>query len=109
MIKVARATSRYVCQACGAAHAKWGGKCEACGAWNTLVEEAAPEAVPKGLGKGKGKRFEIGSLSGSAEPTPRLATGINELDRVFGGGLVAGSAVLVGGDPGIGRRRRNVE
>ena len=105
MTKVARAASRYVCQACGAAHAKWGGKCEACGAWNTLVEEAAPEAVPKGLGsgKGKGKRFDIGSLSGTSVPQPRLTTGINELDRVFGGGLVAGSAVLVGGDPGIGK------
>ncbi len=103
MIRLARATTRYVCQACGAVHAKWGGKCESCGAWNTLVEEASPESVPKGLGKGKGKRVDIGTLTERTEPTPRLATGMNELDRVFGGGLVAGSAILVGGDPGIGK------
>jgi DNA repair protein RadA/Sms len=100
---VARTATQYVCQACGGAHAKWSGRCDSCGAWNTLVEEATPDKVPRGLGAAKGKSVAIASLSGSSPPPPRLTTGIAELDRVFGGGLVAGSAVLVGGDPGIGK------
>ena len=83
---------------------RWAGKCDACGAWNSIVEEAGVEAVPKGLGGGKGgRRLEFVGLSGSAPPPPRMVTGIGELDRVTGGGLVAGSALLVGGDPGIGK------
>ena len=97
------AASRYVCQACGASQPRWAGRCEACGAWNTVVEEAAPEAVPKGLGKAKGKRLRLSALTDSAPQTARLATGIAELDRVCGGGLVAGTTVLVGGDPGVGK------
>jgi DNA repair protein RadA/Sms len=100
---MARGATRYVCQACGGAHAKWGGRCDSCGAWNTLVEEALPDKLPRGLGAAKGKSVTIQSLSGQSAPPPRLTTGIAELDRVFGGGLVAGSAVLVGGDPGIGK------
>lgn len=100
---MARTATQYVCQACGGAHAKWSGRCDSCGAWNTLVEEATPDKVPRGLGAAKGKSVAIASLSGSSPPPPRLTTGIAELDRVFGGGLVAGSAVLVGGDPGIGK------
>ena len=83
---------------------RWAGKCEACGAWNSIAEETPAEAVPKGLGGGKGGRqLEFVGLTGSAPPPPRLVTGIGELDRVTGGGLVAGSALLVGGDPGIGK------
>jgi DNA repair protein RadA/Sms len=98
-----RGATSFVCQACAAAHAKWAGRCDSCGAWNTLVEEAAPEPLPKGLGAGKGRRLELGALSASTPPAPRRATTIAELDRVFGGGLVPGSAVLVAGDPGIGK------
>lgn len=68
-----------------------------------MVEEAAPDKVPRGLTGAKGKSVAIESLSGSSAAPARLTTGIDELDRVFGGGLVAGSAVLVGGDPGIGK------
>ena len=100
---MARAPTHYVCQACGGAHAKWSGRCDSCGAWNTLVEEVTPDKIPRGLGAAKGKSVAIESLAGSSPPPPRLTTGIAELDRVFGGGLVAGSAVLVGGDPGIGK------
>jgi DNA repair protein RadA/Sms len=104
---MARAAARYVCQSCGAAHPRWSGRCEACGEWNTIVEEAPREAVPRGLGAAKGKaqarRLDFQPLTGAADLTPRLATGIAEFDRVCGGGLVAGSALLLGGDPGIGK------
>jgi DNA repair protein RadA/Sms len=100
---MARATSRFVCQTCGAEAPKWAGRCEACGAWNTLAEEAV-EARPKALGgASKGRAVSFVGLRGERAPAARLATGIAELDRVLGGGLVAGSAVLVGGDPGIGK------
>jgi DNA repair protein RadA/Sms len=100
---LAKPTSRFVCQSCGAVTPKWAGRCETCGEWNTVVEEAIT-ARPGPAGKapaGKGVAF-VG-LAGSAEPPPRAATGIEELDRVLGGGLVPSSAVLVGGDPGIGK------
>jgi len=82
---------------------KWAGRCDGCGEWNTLIEEAAPDSAPKGLGVGKGRRLEFVGLSGASEPAPRRMTGIAEFDRVCGGGLVPGSAVLIGGDPGIGK------
>src|SRR5579863_4486525 len=82
---------------------KWAGRCEACGEWNSIVEEAIA-ARPGPAAKGAaGKRVAFVGLAGSAEPPPRCATGIAELDRVLGGGLVPASAVLVGGDPGIGK------
>jgi DNA repair protein RadA/Sms len=94
----------HICQACGAVHSKWSGKCDACGAWNTLVEEVI-EAVPgPGLGgKRGGRSLELFGLAGSSETPPRCFTGIGEFDRVCGGGLVPGSVLLVGGDPGIGK------
>jgi len=101
---MARAQSRYVCQACGAVAPKWAGRCESCGEWNTLVEEAAAEAgPPKGLGRGRGKKLDFVGLSGTSAAAPRRVSGIAEFDRVCGGGLVPGSAILVGGDPGIGK------
>ena len=102
---MAKAVSRFVCQACGAVTPKWAGRCETCGAWNTIAEEPA-EARP-GLASAKGgsggRRIDFVGLDGTAEPPPRRATGIAELDRVLGGGLVPSSAILVGGDPGIGK------
>ncbi|HEY1721683.1 MAG TPA: DNA repair protein RadA [Magnetospirillaceae bacterium] len=101
MVKI---STRFVCQECGAATAKWMGKCESCGAWNSIVEEAPREAAPKGLGSGKGgRKIELVGLEGSSAPPPRRVVGIAELDRVCGGGLVPASALLVGGDPGIGK------
>jgi DNA repair protein RadA/Sms len=102
---VAKRTARFVCQSCGAVSAKWSGRCEACAAWNSIVEEAPREAAPGGLGDRarSGRKLEFVGLDGGGAPTPRLATGIGELDRVCGGGLVAGSAILIGGDPGIGK------
>jgi DNA repair protein RadA/Sms len=103
-LNVAKAKSVYVCQSCGATSPKWQGRCDACGEWNTLVEEAARADLPKGATGGKGGRkiAFVGLKGESAVPARRL-TGIGELDRVCGGGLVAGSAILVGGDPGIGK------
>ena len=99
---MAKAVTRYVCQNCGAVYPKWSGRCEACGEWNTVVEETA-EARPGAAPKGAARRVAFVGLEGTAEPPPRIATGIAELDRVLGGGLVPSSAILVGGDPGIGK------
>ena len=92
----------YVCQACGASARKWTGKCDACGEWNTLIEEQV-SATPKGLKPGKGKGLQLASLADEAAHPARNSTRIGEFDRVLGGGLVEGSAVLLGGDPGIGK------
>ncbi|HLT02706.1 MAG TPA: ATPase domain-containing protein, partial [Geminicoccaceae bacterium] len=100
---MARAETHYVCQSCGAVHAKWAGRCDACGEWNTLAEESAPAPVPKGMRAGAGRRLELVGLVGRSAGPARLSTAIAELDRVLGGGLVAGSTVLIGGDPGIGK------
>jgi DNA repair protein RadA/Sms len=104
---MAKATSVFACQECGATHSKWSGRCDACGAWNTIIEEAssAETARPGGLGKGRGKKIQFVGLATPADhqKPPRLPTGMAEFDRVAGGGLVPGSAILVGGDPGIGK------
>lgn len=100
---MAKSRTHYVCQSCGAVHPKWGGRCDACLAWNTLTEETSDDTTPKGLNEGKGKRIALVALDATAEDAKRTSTGIAELDRVLGGGLVAGSAVLIAGDPGIGK------
>ena len=100
---MAKSKTQFVCTECGAVTPKWAGKCEACDGWNTLVEEAIPESTPKGLTVAKGRRVQFVGLEGAEKQPPRRSTGMDELDRVLGGGLVAGSAVLVGGDPGIGK------
>ena len=100
---LAKAKSSYVCQECGAQHSRWMGRCETCGAWNSVIEEATAEAAPKGLGSKRGRKIEFVGLAGAEKDPPRQMTGMAEFDRVTGGGLVPGSAVLVGGDPGIGK------
>ncbi len=95
--------SRHVCQSCGAVSGKWAGKCEACGAWNTIVEEVVPEAAPKSTSAAHGRALKSETLSGAARELRRLESGIREFDVVTGGGLVPGSATLVGGEPGIGK------
>jgi len=101
---LAKPTARYVCQSCGAVTPKWAGRCDACGEWNTIVEEPV-ETGPSAVAKARPgtARIAFVGLEGSAAPPPRAQTGIAEMDRVLGGGLVAASAVLVGGDPGIGK------
>jgi len=107
---VARPQSRYVCQTCGEAFIRWEGQCRACGGWNSLVETVVREPTAGERARG---RARVVAGTGGAEPTPlnqigeaavpRLQVGIDELDRVLGGGLVAGSLVLLGGEPGIGK------
>ena len=100
---MAKSTLSFVCQNCGAAYHRWQGKCEACGEWNTLAEEAAGAVARSIRAKRKGRQFELESLSGKTQEAPRLSSGMAELDRVTGGGFVRGSVLLVGGDPGIGK------
>jgi DNA repair protein RadA/Sms len=100
---VVRTQPRYACQQCGAVHVKWVGRCEGCGAWNSLIEELPRETAPRGLDAGGGKALDFVGLAGASLLPPRRRTGIAELDRVCGGGFVPGSAILVGGDPGIGK------
>jgi DNA repair protein RadA/Sms len=105
----AAARSVYQCQACGAVEHKWMGRCPACGEWDTLVEEVAPsrglsaQRTAPGLPGAGGRPVPLSEVASAESGAPRIVTGIGELDRVLGGGLVAGSIVLVGGDPGIGK------
>ncbi len=105
MAKAARV--QFICQNCGAVHARWAGKCDSCGEWNTLVEEGTNSGIGSGPASmrsaRKGRVVALTTLSGEIEEAPRIASGIGELDRATGGGFVRGSALLVGGDPGIGK------
>ncbi len=103
---MARSTDTYVCQSCGAVYGKWAGRCEACGEWNSITLEASEAGPPGSLAPAsgaKGKKLDFTSLAGASEETPRLLTGNAEFDRACGGGLVPGSALLIGGDPGVGK------
>jgi DNA repair protein RadA/Sms len=103
---MAKPKKRYVCQLCGAVGSRWTGQCGDCGEWNSLVEDAAGVVTPFSARhdlRGGGRRIELVGLDAETELPKRLSTGIAELDRALGGGLVAGSAILIGGDPGIGK------
>jgi DNA repair protein RadA/Sms len=108
---MANKKTAYLCQNCGAIHFKWAGKCPDCGAWNSMVEEFEEGGNShftrilddKKTKKSDGKKIELVQLTGEAQNFPRVKTNIGELDRVLGGGLVQGSVVLIGGDPGIGK------
>ncbi|MFN7709477.1 MAG: DNA repair protein RadA [Holosporales bacterium] len=102
---MAKGAATFVCQSCGGVHPKWSGRCGACGAWNTLVEEQPLTQTPMGKAvKGKtGHTIEFLSLQQQSQPAPRVLSHTAEFDRVTGGGLVPGSVLLVGGDPGIGK------
>ncbi|WP_420138753.1 DNA repair protein RadA [Sphingomonas sp.] len=104
---MAKPQRRYTCQLCGSVSSKWQGQCVDCGEWNTLVEETGsgvvtPFAAKHDLRSG-GRTILVSGLDTDVALPPRLVTGIGELDRALGGGLVAGSATLIGGDPGIGK------
>jgi DNA repair protein RadA/Sms len=101
---MARAALRYACQSCGAVAARWSGRCEACGEWNTIAEEADVMTAATGkAARTRGRRLALSSLDAPIPEAPRIVTGIGEFDRVTGGGFVPGSAILIGGDPGIGK------
>ena len=106
---MSKSRTTYICQSCGAVHALWSGKCDACGEWNTLQAEQVESGPPKGLHSGssslkKGKSLDLVGLQiEDQKQIARMVTGIHEFDRVTGGGLVPGGAILLGGDPGIGK------
>ncbi len=100
------AKSSFVCQSCGAVSNRWAGKCISCNEWNTIAEEASAVAPVPGSGltrSSRGRAVALESLTGKSEEAPRFSTGMAELDRVTGGGIVPGSALLIGGEPGIGK------
>ncbi len=110
----ARTKTIYRCTECGADHPKWAGRCDVCGAWNSLVEEMAPKSAPGGGASRRANGARSLAEGGSVAPTPRVRdikgsevnrwkTGIDEFDFVLGGGLVPGSMILIGGEPGIGK------
>ena len=102
---MAKSGKQFVCANCGAVTNKWAGKCESCNEWNSIVEEVVEAAAPKGLGNGrKGRSIPLSGLKTEGEKKyPRHVSGINEFDRVTGGGMVPGSGILIGGDPGVGK------
>ncbi|MEL6093157.1 DNA repair protein RadA [Bartonella schoenbuchensis] len=102
---MARNRTQFICQNCNTVYSRWAGKCDSCGEWNSLVEEGTNSGIGSGPTQNirQGRIITLTSLSGDLEDAPRIYSGISELDRVTGGGFVRGSALLVGGDPGIGK------
>ena len=103
---MARDSALYVCQSCGAVHGKWSGQCGACGQWNTLSEEsrsAPPGAIKPSAASARSRGIQFETLQSDAPEPLRIATGVAEFDRVCGGGVVPGSAILLSGDPGVGK------
>ena len=98
---MAKIKTQYVCQSCGAASSKWAGQCSDCGAWNTLVETAAISTKHRLSSVAAGQVQRLDQISIADEP--RTASGLSEMDRVLGGGIVPGAVILIGGDPGIGK------
>lgn len=103
---MAKLRTRFICRECNAEHSKWAGQCLDCGAWNSIEEDeglSSSGPAAKTLGRSRGRKVVLGALTGEEALPPRRLSRIGELDRVLGGGLVPGSAILVGGDPGIGK------
>ncbi|MGQ0445798.1 MAG: DNA repair protein RadA [Beijerinckiaceae bacterium] len=103
---MAKPHASFVCQSCGAVCQRWQGRCDSCGAWNSLIEESAASGIGARATQGarKGRVFGLSNLiENDLGAAPRITTGIGELDRVTGGGFVPGSVILLGGEPGIGK------
>ena len=96
-------TSLFHCQECGTAYTKWQGKCDSCRAWNSILEITSSYNTQTSLAAKRAQPIEYVSLAGPMETAQRITCGISEFDRVVGGGIVQGSALLVAGDPGIGK------
>ena len=102
---MAKVTSQYICQQCGASYRKWMGRCENCGAWNSLVEQAAPDAGKNVVARSQGKKLAAKKLSDVKldDVKTRYQSGFKEIDEVLGGGISPGGVVLMAGQPGIGK------
>ncbi|MBN8649424.1 MAG: AAA family ATPase, partial [Caulobacterales bacterium] len=101
---MAKSDNYFACQSCGATYKKWQGRCDDCGGWNSIVEETNLSPISANIGKKtKHSKLEYTNLSSIIEGHSRIQTHNNEFDRVCGGGLVKASAILLGGDPGIGK------
>src|SRR3569623_2104698 len=103
---MAKPRSRFVCLACGSGSSRWQGQCPDCDEWNTLVEDAGAVVTPFSARhnlRGGGRAIDLVDLDREVPLPERMSTGLPEFDRALGGGLVAGSASLIGGDPGIGK------
>ena len=104
---MAKARSNFVCQNCGASYPKWVGKCENCGEWNSLVEQAAAptgnSALARSVGRGKVLQAQSMRSIASEKSVARLSTGIADLDVVLGGGVLPAGVLLLAGQPGIGK------
>ena len=102
---MARNALTYICQSCGNVTSKWAGRCGACGEWNSIHEESGEPIIVAGQKSAGRKRrpIKLESFQGETKNIPRLSSGYDEIDLVTGGGLVPGSALLVGGHPGIGK------
>src|SRR3954447_23964478 len=105
---MAKPITQYSCQACGSVFPKWVGRCTTCGAWNTLVEEVTQKRAGGSSGGGgatpaarASSALPVSAID--ADQAARIPTGIGELDRVLGGGVVLGGVTLLGGDPGVGK------
>ena len=106
---MAKTKTVFFCQSCGAESAKWVGKCPSCGEWNTYVEEVVSKSTSAvtDFTVEKSRPINI-KEAGETDKKERLSTGIEELNRVLGGGIVEGSLVLVGGEPGIGKEKQKM-
>jgi DNA repair protein RadA/Sms len=102
---MAKTRTSFICQSCGAITPRWQGRCESCGAWNSIVEDSGTAGIGAQAARGarKGRIFSLSDLAQASPPPPRIETSIGELDRVTGGGFVPGSVLLLGGEPGIGK------
>ena len=102
---MSKTRNTFVCQSCGALSNRWQGRCDACGAWNSIIEENPTGGIGAQAARkaGKGRLIEFQGLASTGSEPPRTATGIGELDRVTGGGFVPGSVILLGGEPGVGK------
>jgi DNA repair protein RadA/Sms len=102
---MAKPRTSFICQSCGAVTPRWQGRCESCGAWNSILEEGAASGIGAQTARTarKGRIFTLSDLAEASPQAPRVRTGIGELDRVTGGGFVPGSVLLLGGEPGIGK------
>ena len=102
---MAKVKTQFICQNCGAVTQRWQGRCESCGEWNTILEEDPDSGIGAKAVRGmkKGRIFSLEGLTGTHAESPRMVSGLSELDRVTGGGFVAGSVILLGGEPGISK------